>query len=109
MSEEKTVLVGEAELKRFCVAVLEKVGVPADQAGVIIDNLVEADLRGVDSHGVVRLPIYAKRLAAKAIDPRPVVKIVRETRTSAVYPDGVHTKRERGSDVGLKAVADHPG
>ncbi len=40
------------------MAVLGKVGVPADQAGVIIDNLVEADLRGVDSHGVVRLPIF---------------------------------------------------
>lgn len=84
MDEEKTVIVSEEALKRFCVAVLRKVDVPADQAHAIIDNLVEADLRGVHSHGVVRLPIYVQRLAAKATNPRPVVKIVRETRTSAV-------------------------
>jgi LDH2 family malate/lactate/ureidoglycolate dehydrogenase len=100
MSEESNVLVGEAELKRFCVAVLEKVDVPPDQAVVIIDNLVEADLRGVDSHGVVRLPIYVKRLAVKAINPRPDVKIVREARTSAVV-DG---DNGMGQWVGIRAM-----
>jgi LDH2 family malate/lactate/ureidoglycolate dehydrogenase len=100
MSEEKTVLVTETELKRFCVAALVKVDVPQDHAGAIIDNLVEADLRGVDSHGVVRLPIYVKRLAARATNPRPVVKVVRETRTSAVV-DG---DNGMGQWVGQRAM-----
>src|SRR5688572_11667581 len=94
------VLVQEAELKRFCVAVLRKVDVPQDQADAIIDNLVEADLRGVESHGVVRLPIYVKRLAAGATNPRPAVKIVRETRTSAVV-DG---DNGMGQWVGQRAM-----
>jgi LDH2 family malate/lactate/ureidoglycolate dehydrogenase len=100
MSEEKTVTVSESALKRFCVAVLRKVDVPDDQARAIIDNLVEADLRGVDSHGVVRLPIYVKRLAARATNPRPTVKIVRETRTSAVV-DG---DNGMGQWVGQRAM-----
>jgi LDH2 family malate/lactate/ureidoglycolate dehydrogenase len=100
MSDEKTVLVGEADLKRFCVAVLDKVGVPRDHAVPIIDNLVEADLRGVDSHGVVRLPIYTQRLAARVINPRPDVKIVRQTRTSAVV-DG---DNGMGQWVGMRAM-----
>lgn len=100
MDGEKTVLVSEAALKRFCVAMLEKVDVPPDQARAIIDNLVEADLRGVDSHGVVRLPIYVKRLAAKATNPRPNVRIVRETRTSAVV-DG---DNGMGQWVGARAM-----
>jgi LDH2 family malate/lactate/ureidoglycolate dehydrogenase len=100
MTEEKTVLIGESALKRFCVTMLRKVEVPEDQAVAIIDNLVEADMRGVDSHGVVRLPIYVKRLAAKATNPRPVVKIVRETRTTAVV-DG---DNGMGQWVGQRAM-----
>jgi LDH2 family malate/lactate/ureidoglycolate dehydrogenase len=100
MSEEKTVLIGETALKRFGVTMLRKVDVPADHAAAIIDNLVEADLRGVDSHGVVRLPIYVKRLAAKATNPRPAVKIVRETRTTAVV-DG---DNGMGQWVGQRAM-----
>jgi LDH2 family malate/lactate/ureidoglycolate dehydrogenase len=96
----ETVLISEAALKRFCVTVLQKVNVPADQAVAIIDNLVEADLRGVDSHGVVRLPIYVKRLAVGAMNPRPQVKIVRETRTSAVV-DG---DNGMGQWVGQRAM-----
>jgi LDH2 family malate/lactate/ureidoglycolate dehydrogenase len=100
MSEEKTVLIGETALKRFGVTMLRKVDVPADHAAAIIDNLVEADLRGVDSHGVVRLPIYVKRLAAKATNPRPAAKIVRETRTTAVV-DG---DNGMGQWVGQRAM-----
>jgi LDH2 family malate/lactate/ureidoglycolate dehydrogenase len=100
MSDEKTVVISEVALKRFCVAVLRKVDVPDDQAKAIIDNLVEADLRGVDSHGVVRLPIYVKRLAARATNPRPNVRIVRETRTTAVV-DG---DNGMGQWVGQRAM-----
>jgi len=81
---EETRTIPEKVLKTFCINVLEKVGVPTSDAVEIVDNLVEADLRGVESHGVVRMPIYVQRLAAKATNPRPTIKIVRETPSSAV-------------------------
>ena len=35
------------ELKRYEIAIFERLGVPPDQAEIVADNLVEADLRGV--------------------------------------------------------------
>jgi LDH2 family malate/lactate/ureidoglycolate dehydrogenase len=92
--------ISETSLKRFCVALLEKVDVPGNDAREIIDNLVEADLRGVESHGVVRLPIYVERLAARATNPRPVVRIAHETPTTVVV-DG---DNGMGQLVGMRAM-----
>ena len=87
-------------LRAFCAAVLTATGVPPEQAEVIAANLVDADLRGVESHGVVRLPIYARRLAARATNPTPQVRTVRETRTTAVL-DG---DNGMGQWVSIKAM-----
>ncbi len=100
MHDTETRLVSETALKSFAVAILQKVGVPDGEAVEIIDNLVEADLRGVESHGIVRLPIYVERLAAGATNPRPQIRIVRETPTSAVV-DG---DNGMGQIVGLRAM-----
>ena len=97
---EATVLVSERDLKTFCVSVLTRVGVSDEQATEIIEILVEADLRGVESHGVVRLPIYAERLAAGATNPRPQIRVVRETPTSLVI-DG---DNGMGQWVGVRAM-----
>ncbi|MGE5483809.1 MAG: Ldh family oxidoreductase [Ignavibacteriales bacterium] len=51
-------------LGSFCEAVLERHGVPRDDAALISDSLVKANLRGVDSHGVARLPAYVTRVRA---------------------------------------------
>jgi LDH2 family malate/lactate/ureidoglycolate dehydrogenase len=80
--------------------VLTRVDVPEPEAREITDNLVEADLRGVESHGVVRLPIHVERLAARATNPRPRVRIVRETPTSLLI-DG---DNGMGQLVGMRAM-----
>src|SRR5438874_11106368 len=79
----ETYIVSEQALNAFGAAVLTKVDVPENEAREIIDNLIQADLRDVESHGVVRLPIYVQRLAANAVNPRPRIRIVRETSPSA--------------------------
>ncbi|KAA0969620.1 Ldh family oxidoreductase [Aureimonas fodinaquatilis] len=78
------VLVTEAELTGFCTTVLEKLKVPPHEAGRIARNLIEADLRGVGSHGVVRFPIYVQRIEDGGSNPAPQVSLARETRTTAV-------------------------
>jgi LDH2 family malate/lactate/ureidoglycolate dehydrogenase len=97
---EGTVLISEPALKGFCSAVLERLDVLPADAVAISENLVEADLRGVESHGVVRLPIYAERLAAGAVNPRPDIRAVRETATSLVV-DG---DNGMGQIVGMRAM-----
>jgi LDH2 family malate/lactate/ureidoglycolate dehydrogenase len=94
------VIIGAEPLRCFCADVLVRLDVPADQAIAIADNLIEADLQGIASHGVVRFPIYVERLRAGVVNPRPIVRITRETNTTAVV-DG---DNGMGQWVGIRAM-----
>jgi ureidoglycolate dehydrogenase (NAD+) len=47
-------------------------------------SLVWANLRGVDSHGVLRIPGYVERLKSKAINPAPDMRVERRSGAIAV-------------------------
>src|SRR5690348_1327788 len=49
-------------------------GVPAEDAALFAEVLVDADLHGVSTHGVSRLNIYLKRIEAGLIDPKAALK-----------------------------------
>ena len=49
-------------LRDFATGVLIATGVPQDDAFLVADSLVQADLWGHQSHGVLRLPWYVARL-----------------------------------------------
>jgi len=100
MDDKSEHLITEAALLAFCTQVLEKIGVPADDALLASKNLIEADLRGVHSHGVVRFPIYVKRILDGGTNPKAKVSVVRQTRTTAVV-DG---DNGLGHLVGIRAM-----
>ncbi|MBV9272083.1 MAG: Ldh family oxidoreductase, partial [Candidatus Eremiobacteraeota bacterium] len=76
----------ERRLKHFVHAVLEKNGVDSNDAAVVADVLVAADLRGIESHGVARLvSYYAGRIRRGKLKARPNYEIVRETETTVLY------------------------
>ena len=50
------------DLRSFCQQAYMKAGVPEEEAYIVADLLARSDLRGVETHGVMRLPIYIKRL-----------------------------------------------
>ena len=82
-------LAAEPGLRTFVATALEKVGVPAEDAAIVADVLVAADLRGVESHGVARLEsYYVSRIRAGQLDPQPELKTVRETPTSVLTDAG---------------------
>ncbi|MBO7392743.1 MAG: Ldh family oxidoreductase [Abditibacteriota bacterium] len=56
------------ELKKQVVGVFTKRGVPAEDADIIADVMVHANLRGVESHGVIRVPHYIRRLENGTVD-----------------------------------------
>lgn len=62
-------------LKVFVQNVLNKYHVNKNDSEIVADSLVKADLEGVSSHGISRLPIYAKRLKERRINPNPSIKI----------------------------------
>lgn len=100
MGSVGTIRIGEDDLKRFCRSVLQRVGMAAVPATAVVDNLVEADLRGVFSHGVVRFPIYVQRLEDRGTAIDPEMRTVRETRTTAVLDGG----NGMGQVVGMRAM-----
>jgi LDH2 family malate/lactate/ureidoglycolate dehydrogenase len=51
-------IVGHDELRRYAEQLLIKLEVNIEDAKIIANSLVDANLRGTDSHGVVRLPMY---------------------------------------------------
>ena len=75
-------------LLAFTAAVLERCGVEAGDADAVATVLIDANLRGVDTHGVALLPLYARRLRSGAIDARPSIQVVRETASFALIDGG---------------------
>jgi LDH2 family malate/lactate/ureidoglycolate dehydrogenase len=77
-------------LLRFCETVLDAVAVPKAAAVITADCLVSANLHGVDTHGIARLPTYVRRIKQGAIDPRGEPRVVRELGATAIV-DGANT------------------
>lgn len=75
------------DLMDYAIRVLEKAGVPAEDAREVARCLVGANLRGVDSHGIVRLPVYVERLRVGAVRARPQITVKRSG-GAAVLVDG---------------------
>jgi len=72
-------------LHAFCCDVLRAAGVPADGAALVADSLTQADIRGLSSHGAVRLlPVYVRRLQAGSTRAVPDVRLVHRRGSVAV-------------------------
>jgi len=67
----EAIIVESAALHAFAAEAFRRAGVDAADAAYCARCLVEADLRGVESHGVLRLPIYMRRLRSGAVNARP--------------------------------------
>jgi L-2-hydroxycarboxylate dehydrogenase (NAD+) len=62
-------------------------GLPGEDAQTLAELMVEADLRGSDTHGVIRLPLYLRRIRAGGVNVRPDIRVVSD-RPSAALLDG---------------------
>ncbi|MBC7779570.1 MAG: Ldh family oxidoreductase [Proteobacteria bacterium] len=89
-------------LVQFGTEVFKAYRLPAEDAATVARDLVAADLRGLASHGVARIPIYCKRLRAGAINPTPNIAITHPTAVVAAIDgdDGI------GFVVGHRAMAE---
>jgi len=80
----KEIKVPSEELSAFCRGCFQKLGLPLRSARITADNLIFANLRGVDSHGVIRMKIYADRLRAGGFKPKMRPRVVSEQKSSAL-------------------------
>jgi L-2-hydroxycarboxylate dehydrogenase (NAD+) len=108
------------KLERFVSLVFQRLGMAVADARITARVLVMADLRGVDSHGVIRLSWdkwYVKALRDGVINSSPKIRIVNETPATALIDgDGsmgmvvghqaaeLAVEKARQSGVGIVAV-----
>jgi LDH2 family malate/lactate/ureidoglycolate dehydrogenase len=74
-------------IERFVASAFVAAGLPENDAQTLARLMVEADLRGSDTHGVIRLPLYVKRIRAGGINPHPNIRVISD-RPSAALLDG---------------------
>jgi LDH2 family malate/lactate/ureidoglycolate dehydrogenase len=73
------------KLFNFSNKVLEKMGVPAEEAAITSRLLVDTDFRGIESHGIAHLgPFYIKRMKDGLINPKPNIKTWSDSASNAV-------------------------
>ncbi|HEV3158085.1 MAG TPA: Ldh family oxidoreductase [Candidatus Baltobacteraceae bacterium] len=79
----------ESKLKDFVRTTLTKVGVAPQDAQIVSEVLVAADLRGIESHGVARLEAYyVGRIRKGQLRPEYAASVVRETGTTILIDAG---------------------
>lgn len=76
------------ELRRFTVDCFTKAGVPKNEAETVADHLVLANLRGVDSHGVIRIQFYLEGIERGLVKPKTDIRVVRESFSTALIDGG---------------------
>src|SRR5215208_3394819 len=81
MSEE---IFSYHRLLSFTQAVFEHIGCSTEDALLASKGLLSADLRGIDSHGIARLNGYIRLWEAKRANPKPDIKTIHETPSTAV-------------------------
>jgi LDH2 family malate/lactate/ureidoglycolate dehydrogenase len=77
--QAKSLMVDWQSLREFMRQVFIGMGMPDADALTESEALIWANLRGVDSHGVVRLPWYMDLVDTNVMNPKPSIRIVAET------------------------------
>ena len=93
--------VAAAALLALAQAIFERCGMAPGDAQLLADSLVAADLRGVHSHGVLRVPDYIKKLTVEGVDPRGRPQVMREL-GGCVVVDGGNSMGQIGARFAMQ-------
>ena len=74
-----TIVVDSDSLQAFATQVFVRAGLPPKDAATEAHVLVWANLRGVDSHGVLRIPSYVSSIERGGMNPTPNVQVTVDT------------------------------
>lgn len=76
------------EVAQLCINILKKHDVEENDAITTVHALIEADLMGISSHGIIRFPLYLQNLKDKNIEKSPSVRVVSKSINTAVIDGG---------------------
>lgn len=72
---DKRLNVSYERLHKIGCRALQKVGVPKYDASIAVEMLLGADLCGIETHGIQRLPMYISRIRQNLLNAKPEIKI----------------------------------
>ena len=75
-------------LRAFIADAFVAAGLPEHDARVCGELIAEADLRGTDTHGVFRMPLYVRRIKAGGVAVRPTIAVLQESDATALVDGG---------------------
>ena len=85
----KTISFKAKNLKEYIIRFLSALGVPELDALIAADVLISADLRGINSHGIIRLhSYYGDGLRNRQIDPLSPLKVIKESPSTLALDGG---------------------
>ena len=73
------VRIAAQDLRQFVAALFAQAGMSAAHAATVAEALVWANLRGVDTHGIARVPRYLEFIQTGIINPQPAMRVVTDT------------------------------
>ncbi len=79
--------ISESNLLRLAQDLLQTGGLPPEAAAVVADSLVQANLRGHDSHGVMRIPFYVAKVKDGSVNPRATLTLEKD-HPAVIVADG---------------------
>ena len=97
-------------LTRFAAALLEAAGTPPDNAALVAQALVDADIEGLASHGLLQLPMYLERIERGSVDPTAKGKIVVDAGARLTLDAGNglgHVTAEHACEIAIARAAEH--
>jgi ureidoglycolate dehydrogenase (NAD+) len=100
---ENSIRIGKAELEAFTAAIFVAAGLTGAHADEWARMLVWANLRGTDSHGVIRIPRYIELVTNKSINPAPNIRVERKPGSAAIV---IEADRAPSAVVLTRAMAE---
>jgi hydroxycarboxylate dehydrogenase B len=75
-------------LMNVCRMIFKEIGASEQEQNILANELVGANLMGVDSHGIRQIPRYVQEVADKIVFPNAEIQVVKETANTAVVDCG---------------------
>jgi len=97
-----------SQLEALTTRIFAALGVPDGDAAWVGRLLVRANLRGHDSHGVIRIPQYVGSIRKGETNPRPALRVLAETPTTAIVDGDLglgQVVARRAAEVALEKAA----
>lgn len=80
----KRILLSEAQSRDYLSRLFQHMGSSAAQSEIVADHLTLAEMRGLASHGLSRIPFYTRKLRAGGYNAHPNFTVMRETSSTVL-------------------------